>query len=56
MISESEVERNETPASRRPACSSTALMRLPLWASASSRRSERWTGWAFSQALEPVVE
>ena len=56
MISESEVERNEIPASRSSECSSTALMRLPLWASASSRRSERWTGWAFSQALEPVVE
>jgi hypothetical protein len=26
-------------------------MRLPLWASASSRRSERWTGCAFSHAL-----
>jgi hypothetical protein len=37
------------------------LIRLPLWASASSRRdpfvpSERCTGWEFSQAFDPVVE
>ena len=56
MISESDVERKETPSSRSSACSSTALMRLPLWPSASSRRSERCTGWALSQPLEPVVE
>ena len=37
MISESEVELKLTPCSRSSACSSTALMRLPLWASASSR-------------------
>ena len=59
MISESDVERNATPGSRSSACSSTALMRLPLWASASSRRlprAVRRTGCAFSHALEPVVE
>ena len=38
------------------ACSSTALIRLPLWASATWRLSERHTGWAFSHADEPVVE
>ena len=37
MISESDVERNATSCSRSSACSSTALIRLPLWASASSR-------------------
>ena len=56
MISESEVPRNCTPCSLSSACSSTALMRLPLCASATWRRSERQTGWAFSQAEEPVVE
>ena len=59
MISESDVERNVTPCSRSSACSSTALMRLPLWASASSRRlrcRERWTGCEFSHSFEPVVE
>ena len=56
MISESDVERNDTPCSRSSVCSSTALTRLPLWASAISRRSDRWTGCAFSHALEPVVE
>ena len=35
MISESEVPRNWTPLSLSSACSSTALMRLPLWASAT---------------------
>ena len=56
MISESEVPRNRTPRSLSSACSSTALMRLPLWARATCRRSERQTGWAFSQAEDPVVE
>ena len=56
MISESEVPRNWTPRSLSSACSSTALIRLPLCASATWRRSERQTGWAFSQADEPVVE
>ena len=56
MISESEVPRNWTPASVSSACSSTALIRLPLWASATWRRSERHTGWAFSHADDPVVE
>ena len=56
MISESEVERKPIPRSRSSVWSSTALIRLPLCARASSRLSERWTGWAFSQALEPVVE
>ena len=56
MISESEVERNSIPGSRSSPCSWTALIRLPLWASASSRRSERQIGCAFSHALEPVVE
>ena len=56
MISESDVERNDTPCALSSPCSCTALTRLPLWASAISRRSERWTGWAFSHALEPVVE
>ena len=36
MISESDVEVNCTPLARSSAWSSTALMRLPLWASASS--------------------
>ncbi len=62
MISESEVEENVTPSARSSACSSTALMRLPLWASAISRRlpppapADRCTGWEFSHSLEPVVE
>jgi hypothetical protein len=57
MISESEVPRKATPRSESSACSSTALIRLPLWASATWRRSERHTGWAFSHAdEEPVVE
>ena len=62
MISESEVEVNCTPSARSSAWSSTALMRLPLWASAISRRlpppapAERWTGWEFSHSLDPVVE
>ncbi len=61
MISESDVELNVTPSSSSSLCSSTALIRLPLCASASSRRepfvpSERCTGCEFSQALEPVVE
>ena len=61
MISESDVELKVTWRSRSSACSSTALMRLPLWASASSRRlppapSLRCTGWEFSHSLEPVVE
>ena len=61
MISESEVELKVTPRSASSSWSSTALIRLPLWASATSRReplvpSERWTGWEFSQAFEPVVE
>ena len=38
MISESEVELNVTPRSDSSSCSSTALIRLPLWASATSRR------------------
>ncbi len=61
MISESEVELKLTPRSSSSSCSSRALIRLPLWPRATSRReplvpSERWTGWEFSQALEPVVE
>ena len=61
MISESEVELKVTPRAVSSEWSSTALMRLPLWARASSRwepwvPSERCTGWEFSQALEPVVE
>ena len=56
MISESEVERNVTPAARSSACSSTALTRLPLWASATSRRSARQTGCVFSHEFAPVVE
>ncbi len=61
MISESEVELKVTSRARSSACSSTALMRLPLWASASSRRlppapSLRCTGCEFSHSLEPVVE
>ena len=38
MISESDVELKVTPRARSSECSSTALIRLPLWASASSRR------------------
>ena len=56
MISESEVERNGTSRPRSSECSSTALIRLPLWASASVRRSSRTIGWAFSHSEEPVVE
>jgi hypothetical protein len=56
MISESEVPRKRTPSSLSSACSSTALIRLPLWPSATWRRSERHTGCAFSQADDPVVE
>ena len=56
MISESDVEENATPRSRSSACSSTALVRLPLWARAISWRSERQTGCEFSHALAPVVE
>ena len=61
MISESDVEAKLTPRARSAACSSTALIRLPLWASASSRRlpplpAARCTGCEFSQAFEPVVE
>jgi hypothetical protein len=61
MISESDVEAKLTPTERSSAWSSTALIRLPLCASASSRRlppapAARWTGCEFSQAFEPVVE
>ena len=56
MISESDVERNETPRSLSSVCSSTALTRLPLWPSATSRRSARQTGCEFSHELAPVVE
>ena len=56
ITSESDVERNPTPFSRSSPCSSTALIRLPLWASATSRRSARQTGWVFSHELAPVVE
>ncbi len=56
MISESDVERNVTPAARSSAWSSTALTRLPLWASATSRLSARHTGWVFSHEFAPVVE
>ena len=60
MISESDVEVNCTPLARSSAWSSTALMRLPLWASASSTfplvPALRCTGWEFSHSLEPVVE
>ena len=40
MISESEVERNRTPWPVSSLCSSTALIRLPLWASATGRRRD----------------
>ena len=56
MISESEVPRNSRPLRRSSLYSSTALVRLPLWASASSRPSSRQTGCAFSQEPPPVVE
>ena len=61
MISESEVEPNVTPRASSSSCSSTALIRFPLCASATSRREplvpcERCTGWEFSQAFDPVVE
>ena len=55
MISESEVERKATPLLRSSSCSSTALTRLPLWPSATSRRSARHTGCEFSHELAPVV-
>ena len=56
MISESDVPRNWTPRAESSSWSSTALIRLPLCASATWRPSERQTGWAFSHADEPVVE
>jgi hypothetical protein len=56
MISESEVERNAMPRERSSPCSSTALIRLPLCASATSRRSARQTGCEFSHEEAPVVE
>jgi hypothetical protein len=56
MTSESDVERKATPRPRSSPCSSTALTRLPLWASATSRRSARHTGCEFSHELAPVVE
>jgi hypothetical protein len=56
MISESDVDRNVTPPSRSSPCSSTALTRLPLCASATSRRSARQTGCVFSHEFAPVVE
>ena len=56
MISESEVPRKEIPFSFSSFQSSTALVRLPLWARASSRPSSRQTGCAFSQEPPPVVE
>ncbi len=56
MISESEVPRKAMPLSFSSFQSSTALVRLPLWARASSRPSSRQTGWAFSQDPPPVVE
>ena len=54
--SESDVERKPTPAARSSVCSSTALIRLPLWPSATSRLSARQTGCEFSHELAPVVE
>jgi hypothetical protein len=56
MISESDVERKRTPRPRSSECSSTALIRFPLCASATSRRSERQTGCEFSHEEAPVVE
>ena len=56
MISESDVDLKPMPCSRISPWSSTALIRLPLCASASSRLSERCTGCAFSHAVDPVVE
>ena len=56
MISESDVPRSSTPDSRSSLWSSTALVRLPLCARASSRPSSRQTGCAFSHAPPPVVE
>jgi hypothetical protein len=56
MTSESDVDRKATPVSRSSECSATALIRLPLWASATSRPSDRHTGCEFSQELAPVVE
>ena len=56
MISESEVPRKERPSARSSLWRATALVRLPLWASATSRPSSRQTGWLFSQEPPPVVE
>jgi hypothetical protein len=56
MISESDVELKRMPRSRSSEWSSTALIRLPLCASATLWRSERWIGCALSHADEPVVE
>ncbi len=56
MISESDVELNEKPRSCSSEYRSTALIRLPLCASASVRRSSRTIGCVFSHADLPVVE
>ena len=56
MISESEVDLNGTSRPRNSAWSSTALIRLPLWASASVRLSSRTIGCVFSHSEAPVVE
>ena len=56
MISESEVPRKRRPWSVSSLKSSTALVRLPLWARATSRPSSRQTGCEFSHEPPPVVE
>ena len=53
-ISLSEVEAKLPASSAR---SSPALIRLPLWPSATVRAVPWWrSGWAFAHAFEPVVE
>ncbi len=57
ISSESDVDESRRPSAASWSRSSEALTRLPLCPSAIVRARPCWTsGWAFSQALEPVVE
>ncbi len=57
MTSVSDVERRVTPISASSARISSALVRFPLWPSATVRERP-WTtiGCAFTQCVDPVVE
>jgi hypothetical protein len=57
ITSVSEVDCRRTRLPRSSLRSSVVLVRLPLWPSAIVRPDACWTtGWAFRQAVEPVVE